>query len=194
MSSSVLGASITTVVKQSRLPVLDVPHDIDDTSFLSASGLDSVAALPSGLSRSQSCYARPVTPNIRTQDEADRMTQWIKSVERVVEETRTNFQNTAHSGPATPILPLLPPRRASINLSKSQSRHNTHRRRATVSGEAAFIQTVESDYPDIAKSAEPVLTAADEHPSQQSSIIFLHRHISSVADLELGKLTVSDGN
>ncbi|KAG9019764.1 hypothetical protein FRB90_009634 [Tulasnella sp. 427] len=97
---------------------------------------------------------RAMTPTLdanerRSADsEADRMTLWLKSIERVVEETRTNFHSGNTTVPVSPTrLPSLPPRMAPVSPSKRSSSKvhpvlmvdspSGRKRRATVGGSTA---------------------------------------------------------
>ncbi|KAG8951746.1 hypothetical protein FRC04_005767 [Tulasnella sp. 424] len=120
--------------------------------------------------------------------EADRMTLWLRSIERVVEETRTNFQSGNAQVPVSPTrLPSLPPRIIQVSPSKRSSNKvhpvlmvdspSGRKRRATVGGSSA---------PEFVMAQEGRLSSTvDDIASLNRSVSMrVQGHISPVANLE----------
>lgn len=126
--------------------------------------------------------------------EADRMMLWLRSIERVVEETRTNFQSGNTQVPVSPTrLPSLPTRIAPVSPSKRSSNKvhpvlmvdspSGRKRRATVGGSTApeFVMAQEGRPPSPTKGS---LTGS----LNRSVSMRVQGRITPVANLEQGKL------
>ncbi|KAG8896039.1 hypothetical protein FRC01_012064, partial [Tulasnella sp. 417] len=132
-------------------------------------------------------------PERRSADsEADRMTLWLRSIERVVEETRTGFQSGNAQVPVSPTrLPSLPPRITQVSPSKRSSNKvhpvlmvdspSGRRRRATVGGSSApeFIIAQEGRPPSPTKGSLGSLTSLNRSVSMR-----VQGRITPVANLE----------
>ncbi|KAG8879250.1 hypothetical protein FRB97_001834 [Tulasnella sp. 331] len=173
--------------KQPTFSMVDIP-DVADFSMLRDDDFSARRpTAPSGtFSRSQPCL------QTFSVDEEDRMTQWIKSVERVVEETRTNFLANGEVVMAPGLPPLPPPRRASITTETALGigRYNgtaNMKRRATIAGDPGMLVL----RPSIGKSVEneaslvvreDIAAATTDKPKVG---VGMQQKISSVANLEL---------
>ncbi|KAG8984433.1 hypothetical protein FRB93_006566 [Tulasnella sp. JGI-2019a] len=174
--SSAVGAGVN-MGKQSKFSLADVSQDLADSSFCRDEN-QTQAMGSSTFSRSQPCLQQPFASH------DDRMTEWIKSVERVVEETRTNFQNNGEVASTAPTFPVLPPpRRASVTLATAVGSARSAgvvnvKRRATIGADSSMTaRSLESDD----------TCAADEDAvvNRPTQVFKTQQHISSVANLEL---------